>query len=97
MKVYSSPGSVSAVWPAGTLVYPGPTGAYTGQTAATRRYLIVGQDLPIATRYLVDGAEDGVSAAMAWLPAASMANTRDEAFNAGVTAAAQRAEGAQRA
>jgi len=97
VKVYSSPGSVSAVWPAGTAIHADPTGASTGATTVTRRYLVVGQDKPTGpTRYLVDGGAGNPSGLMAWLPAAGMGGTRDETFNAGVAAAAQRAAGTNR-
>ena len=97
VKVFSSPGSFSGSWPAGTPVYPGPTGAASGKLATERRLLVVGQDKPTSpTRYLVDGAGDGASGAMAWLPVAGMTGKRDETFNAGVAAAVKAAAGVKR-
>lgn len=97
VKVYSAPGIASAVWPAGTPVYPGPTEPSTGLTAVDRRYLIAGQDKPTApTRYLVDGAGDDPSGAMGWLPAAGLTMSRDETFNAGVGAAVRAAAALKR-
>lgn len=97
VKVFSSPGITSGLWAAGSQIFPGPTGASSGSLAVARRFLIVGQDLPTASRFLVDGGWDNASSGMAWLDAAWMTNQRDESFNAGVTAAAQRADGAKRA
>lgn len=97
VKVYSVPGSTSAVWPAGTPIHPGPTEAASGKTGAERRYLLVGQDKPTSpARYLVDGAGGDPSGAMAWLPTAGMKSKRDETFNAGVAAAATAAAAAKR-
>lgn len=97
VRVFSVPGSFSGSWPAGTPVYPGATGAATGKLTTTRRLLVVGQDKPTSpTRHLVDGAGDGPSSAMAWLPVAGMTGRRDESFNAGVAAAAKAAAGAKR-
>lgn len=102
VKVYSVPGSFSGSWPAGTPVYPGPTGAASGKLAEARRLLVVGQDKPGIpdtptgpTRYLVDGADDGPSGAMAWLPVAGMTGKRDETRAAGVKAAAAAAAKAE--
>lgn len=97
VKVYSVPGLASAVWPAGTPVHPGPTGASTGKLAAERRLLIVGQDKPTSpTRYLVDGGGEDPSGLMGWLPVAGMTKSRDETFNAGVGAAVRAAAAAKR-
>ena len=96
--VYSVPGIVSGVWPAGSAVYDGPTGPATGRTlSSTRRLLIVGQDRPDpATRYLVDGAGDGTAQPMAWLAAKGAVDIRSESFDAGVAAAAAAALTARR-
>lgn len=96
VDVYSSPGSFSMVWPAGTVVYDGPNGtANRGKTSASRRYLVCGQnkaDNP--TRYLVDGSGDGGSSRMGWLIKSQGTSKRDETRKAGVAAAAKAAAAA---
>ena len=96
--IYSVPGIVSGVWPAGSAIYDGPTGPASGRTlATTRRLLIVGQDRPDPpTRYLVDGAGDGSPAPMAWLAAKGATEIRSETYNDGVKAAAAAAAKATR-
>lgn len=98
LKIFSVPGSFSGSWPAGTPVYPGPSGPASGKFATKRDGLVVvGQDKPTSpTRYLVDGAGDGASGAMAWLLVAGMTAKQDETFNAGVAAAAKAAAAARR-
>lgn len=97
VKVYSVPGLFSGSWPVGTPVYPGPTGPASGKLSTTRRLLVVGQDKAVSpTRYLVDGAGDGASAGMAWLPVAGMTARRDESWNGGVEAAVEAAAGVKR-
>lgn len=97
VKVYSVPGQTSGAWPAGTAIHPGPTGASSGVTTVTRRFLLVGQDHPTApTRYLVDGGGDGASGAMAWLPVKGITGTRVESWEAGKAAAIAAARGATR-
>lgn len=97
VKVYSVPGSFSGSWAAGTPVYPGPTGTSSGATSVDRRFLLVGQDHPTApTRYLVDGAGEGASGLMAWLPVSGMTAKQDEAWEAGKAATIAAARGATR-
>ena len=96
--VYSVPGIVSGVWPAGAIIYRGPTGTETaGKLSTTRRLLIVGQDRPDPpTRYLVDGAGDGAAVPMGWLAAKGATDIRSESFDAGVAEAAAAALTARR-
>lgn len=98
VRVFSVPGLFSGSWPAGTPVYPGPTGPASGKLATRRdALLVVGQDKPTdPTRYLVDGGGDEASAGMAWLPVAGMTAKRDESWNAGVDAAAKAAAAVKR-
>lgn len=98
VPIYSVPGIVSGVWPAGSAIYDGPTGpASSRKLSSTRRLLIVGQDRPDPpTRYLVDGAGDGAAAPMAWLAAGGATDVRSEAYNAGVQDAAAAAARAVR-
>lgn len=98
VDVFSVPGLMSAQWPKGTPIYPGPTGTKaTGTLPADGRFVIVGQDkAKTPTRYLVDGADAGAPARMAWLPVSSATAKRDESFNAGVVAATGAAAKARR-
>lgn len=98
VKVYSVPGIVSAVAPAGTPYYDGPEDPTpNGKTGGDGRYLLVGQDKATdPTRYLVDGVGNGTSALMSWLPADALTSRLSESFNSGVTAAAAEAAKAKR-
>lgn len=90
VKVYRVPNTSSAIWPAGTPIYPGPAGPASGKTRTERRYQLQGQDRETnPTRFLVDGGvEDGEGGAMSWLAAADgMRSRRAEAYNDGVLAA----------